>query len=70
MTSGGDMRGGRRPSRSGARWWLVLFAGAPIIGLAVLLQPYLGEFNAKAAAGTFVVVWVIGYIISRWTGRR
>ena len=66
---GGDPRRGRRPTQSGAKWWLVLMLGAPIVGLGVVLQPLLGEFSAKAAAVTFVLVWLVGYVISRLMGK-
>jgi len=69
MTAGGDMRGNRGPSRSRAKWWLVLIAGLPIIALPTLLQAYLGDFNAKAAVTAFVVVWALGYVVAQWTGR-
>jgi hypothetical protein len=62
---GGDPRRGRRPGQSGAKWWLVLMLGAPIVGLGIVLQPLLGEFNASAAAATFVLVWLVGYVIAR-----
>ena len=39
--------------------------GAPIVGLGIILQPLLGEFNAGAAAATFVLVWLVGYVIAR-----
>jgi hypothetical protein len=69
MTPGGDKKINRPPSRSRAKWWLVLIAGLPIIALPTLLQGYLGDFNAKAAATAFVLVWAIGYVVSQWTGR-
>jgi hypothetical protein len=47
----------------------MLMLGAPIVGLGVVLQPLLGEFNAKAAAVTFVLVWLVGYVISRLMGK-
>jgi hypothetical protein len=70
MTPGGDKRRDRPPTRSGAKWWLVLMLGAPVVGLGMVLQPLLGEFNARAAAATFVLVWAAGYVFWRLTGKK